>query len=151
MIDQQLDLFDARPDMGPMAALHITKVAVGCTSPAELERRQAGRIAGGELFITTRYRPTRHAELIGGSIYWIIKHRLVRRQTILGFEQSADCRWNIRLDPRLVPVRTRPKRAHQGWRYLHDADRPADFDGDEDGLAALPPKMLNDLARLALI
>ena len=137
--------------MGAMARLHITKVAVGCASPAELEARQADRIADGTLFITTRYRPTRHAELVGGSIYWIVKHRLVRRQTILGFEKAGDGRWEIRLDARLVPVRTRPKRAHQGWRYLKDEDRPADFDGDEDGLAALPPKMLNDLARLGLI
>ena len=134
-----------------MAALNISKVAVGCASVDVLRRRQADRAEDGKVSITTRYRPTRHAELIGGSIYWIIKHRLVVRQRILGFRESCDGRWHIDLDARIVPVRTRPKRAHQGWRYLADENAPGDFDGDEDALAEMPPKMLNELARLALI
>ncbi|WP_298018789.1 DUF1489 domain-containing protein [uncultured Parasphingopyxis sp.] len=137
--------------MSAMSALNITKVAVGCASLADLERRQKGREEGGTLFITTRYRPKRYEELVGGSIYWIIKHRLVVRQRIIAFEEAADGRWNIRLDAKLIPVRARPKRAHQGWRYLKASDAPKDFEGDEDGLAALPSNMLNDLARLALI
>ena len=135
-----------------MAALNITKVAVGCASLDILRERIAARANNHVAEVTTRYRPTRHAELIGGSLYWIIKHRLVARQTILSFEEMEDAkRWIIRLDAQLVPVRARPKRAHQGWRYLDGANAPADFDGDDSDLAELPPAMLNDLATLALI
>ena len=73
------------------------------------------------------------------------------RQRIVGFAESDDGRWNIRLDPKLIPVRTRPKRAHQGWRYLKGKDAPKDFDGDEDQIAEMPPQMLNDLAKLGLV
>jgi len=100
----------------------------------------------------TRYRPKRSEELVGGSIYWIIKHRISVRQTILGFADSeADRRTIIRLDPELVTVRARPKRAHQGWRYLTGADAPPDLDGDDDGIMLLPPTLAQRLAMLALI
>ena len=107
-----------------MPSLHISKVAVGLN---------------------------RADELIGGSIFWIIKHRLAARQTILGFAEGEDRRTIIRLAPELVPVRALPKRAHQGWRYLAADDAPPDFDGDDEGLAALPPNLAIKLAALALI
>jgi len=135
-----------------MGTLNITKVAFGCTSVDYLRERIAARAVDGVHEIPTRYRPTRHAELIGGSLFWIIKHRLVARQTILGFvEMETEKRWIVRLDARLVPVRARAKRAHQGWRYLEAANAPADFDGGDTDLAELPPAMLNELAALALI
>ncbi len=138
--------------MGAMSALHMSKVAVGCASFEALRRRQAARLAGGVVPIVTRFRPKRADELIGGSIFWIVKHRLAARQTILGFaEREADRRTVISLDPNLVPVRARPKRAHQGWRYLAAADAPLDFDGEDEGLAQLPPDLAVKLAALALI
>jgi hypothetical protein len=130
--------------------LHITKVAVGCTTAEALHARMAGRAEGGMVRIVTRYRPTRHGELIGGSIFWIIKHRLVARQEILGFAESEDGRCLIELDARLVPVRPHPRRAHQGWRYFSEADAPADFGGGA-GLAEMPPKLVQELAALALV
>lgn len=133
------------------ATLHMTKVAAGCGTVEMLRRRQAGRISDGKVSIVTRYRPKRHEELVGGSLYWIIKHRLIVRQEILGFGDSDDGRCRIDLDARIVPVRTRSKRAHQGWRYLKAEDAPVDFDGGADVLAEMPPGMLNELARLALI
>lgn len=135
-----------------MPRLHISKVAVGCASVQALQARQDARRQGGYVPLVTRFRPTRADELVGGSIYWIIKHRIVARQTILGFaENESDRRTIIRLDPDLVAVRAWPKRAHQGWRYLRPADAPADLDGDDDGLAALPPELASRLAGLALI
>ena len=135
-----------------MARLHISKVAVGCASVEALKRRQLARLAGGFVPITTRFRPKRADELVGGSIYWIVKHRLTVRQAILGFgENEADRRTIIRLDPELVAVRALPKRAHQGWRYLAATDAPPDLDGAGDGLAALPPPLAEKLALLALI
>jgi hypothetical protein len=101
--------------------------------------------------IQTRFRPKRADELIGGSIFWIIKHRIAARQTILGFAESAERRTIIELDARLVPVRAWPKRAHQGWRYLPAADAPGDFDGGDDTLGELPPALLSTLSALALI
>jgi hypothetical protein len=135
-----------------MSSLNISKVAVACASFEALRRRQESRLANGVVPIVTRFRPKRADELIGGSIYWIIKHRISARQTILGFvESEEDRRTIIRLDPKLVPVKARPKRAHQGWRYLDPADAPQDFDGDDEGLAALPAMLAVKLAALALI
>jgi hypothetical protein len=134
-----------------MAELHITKVAVGCGDADALDARLAGRAVGGETFITTRYRPTRHTELVGGSLYWIIKHQLVARSLIRGFGEDERGHCLIRLDAALVPVRLRPKRAHQGWRYLAAADAPLDLGGETDDLAALPPSLAGALAALALV
>ena len=134
-----------------MHPLHITKVAVGCGDVEVLRVRSEGRTAGGEAPIQTRYRPTRHAELVGGSLYWIIKHRLTVRQRILGFVETDDGRWLIRLDPELIPVRTKARRAHQGWRYLTGDDAPEDLNGEEDALAAMPARLVGRLAALALI
>jgi len=134
-----------------MHPLNITKVAVGCEDVAALAIRTEGRTVDGEAPVQTRYRPTRHGELIGGSLFWIIKHRLTVRQRILGFDETAEGRCLIRLDPELVPVRAQPKRAHQGWRYLTAADAPADLNGEADDLATMPPGLVRALAELALL
>lgn len=132
--------------------LHMSKVAVGCASLGTLQLRNDGRSHDGVAAITTRFMPKRAEELVGGSMFWIIKHRITARQTILGFDSDTAARKTIiRLDARLVPVRAIPKRAHQGWRYLVEDDAPRDFDGDEDGLALLPPALLGKLVSLALI
>lgn len=134
-----------------MSSLNISKVAVGCASFDTLKRRQEKRLTNGVVPIVTRFRPKRADELIGGSIYWIIKHRIAARQAIIGFADGEDRRTVIRLDPRLVAVKALPKRAHQGWRYLEAADAPLDFDGDGEGLAELPPELVIRLSALALI
>jgi hypothetical protein len=135
-----------------MHPLNLTKVAVGCADADALLARLAGREADGETFITTRYRPTRHGELIGGSLYWIVKHQLVARSPILGFAEDERGHCLIRLRPGLLLVRTRPKRAHQGWRYLAGPDAPLDLgEGEADELAALPPQLARALAALALV
>jgi len=135
-----------------MAPLHISKVAVGCGSVEALRRRQQARLSGGIVPVTTRFRPRRADELVGGSIFWIVKHRIAVRQTILGFgESEAERRTIIRLDPELVTVRAQPRRAHQGWRYLAAADAPPDLEDGGDGLAELPPPLAERLALLALI
>jgi hypothetical protein len=135
-----------------MSALNISKVAVGCASFDALKKRQQARLSGGCVPIVTRFRPKRAEELVGGSIYWIVKHRIAARQTILGFaEREEDRRTIIRLDPSLVVVKAQPKRAHQGWRYLEAADTPPDFEGESDGTAELPAKLAIKLSALFLI
>jgi len=132
--------------------LNISKVAVGCASLDALQARQRLRLSEGVVPIVTRFRPKRADELIGGSIYWIVKHRIAARQVIIGFaDREEDRRIIIRLDPLLVPVRALPRRAHQGWRYLDPADAPLDLDGDDTGLAELPPQLTARLVALALI
>ena len=103
--------------------------------------------------IVTRFRPKRADELIGGSIYWIVKHRIAARQTILGFaDREEDRRTIIRLDPKLVPVRALPRSAPtRAGAISTPADAPLDLDGDDTGLAELPPELTARLAALALI
>ena len=69
-----------------MPNLHLTKVAFSCASLETLQRRMVARALDGEIRIVTRFRPKRADELIGGSLHWIVKHRLIARQQILGFE-----------------------------------------------------------------
>jgi hypothetical protein len=132
--------------------LHMSKVAVSCASVETLKRRVEARIEDGAVPIVTRYMPKRADELVGGSLYWIVKQRIAARQTILGFEvRASDRKTIIRLDPELVPVRALARRGHQGWRYLAAGDAPPDLAGGEDGVAALPPDLVGKLATLALI
>lgn len=134
-----------------MANLHLSKVAVGCASLDALAERQRARLTDGVVPLVTRFMPKRAEELVGGSLYWIVKHRLIARNTILGFAIREDGRTIVRLDPALVRVRGIPKRAHQGWRYLAATDAPPDLEGEPDGLDALPPALLGRLADLALV
>jgi len=136
-----------------MPRLHMSKVAFNCAQLETLRRRQESRIRDGVVPIVTRFMPKRADELVGGSIYWIIKHRIAARQTIIGFEvRASDRRTIIKLDPELVTVRVLAKRAHQGWRYLAEEDAPPDLgDGEADDLEALPPDLAGKLAVLALI
>jgi len=95
-------------------------------------------------------RPKRAAELIGGSLYWIVKHRLIACQQILRFEDREDGRIDIVCSAELVTVSPTPRRAHQGWRYLEGAEAPR-TDDDGSGLGALPPQLYGRLAALALV
>ena len=129
----------------------MSKVAVACDSLDALAARQRTRLTDGVVPLVTRFMPKRAGELVGGSLYWIVKHRLIARQTIIGFATAEDGRAIVRLDPLLIRTRAAPKRAHQGWRYLAAADAPADLDGEPDGLDLLPPALLGKLTGLALV
>jgi len=101
--------------------------------------------------VPTRMRPKRSDELIGGSLHWIVKHRMIGRQQILRFEERKDGRIDIVLAATLELIAPSPKRAHQGWRYLDDADAPRAGDEDPSGVTELPPQLYGRLATLALI
>lgn len=134
-----------------MPPLHLTKVAVGCASLEALQNRIARRVtADGVVRVPTRMRPKRMEELVGGSLHWIVKHRMIARQQILRFEDRSDGRIDIVCSTELVVIPPRPKRAHQGWRYLEDDDAPRGED-DGSGLADLPPRLYGKLAALALV
>ena len=131
-------------------SLHLSKVAVGCASLEALENRIARRVSGGVVRVPTRMRPKRMAELVGGSLHWIVKHRIIARQEILRFDDRSDGRIDIVCSTELVPVPPKPKRAHQGWRYLEDSDAPGAED-DGSGMSELPPRLYGKLAALALV
>ena len=133
-----------------MPKLHLTKVAFACRDVDSLKQRIANRAVGGEIRVATRMRPKRAAELVGGNLYWIVKHRLVAGIEILRFEDRADGRIDIACAAELIAVSPVPRRAHQGWRYLEDADAPGTED-DGTGLGALPPRLYGRLASLALV
>ena len=133
-----------------MAQLHMTRVAMGCADYADLEAIMAAHAEAGERRLTTRNRPRRADELIGGSIYFIIRHTIVARAEILRFDDRDDGRTDIVCSTRLERVHPQPRRAHQGWRYLTDADAPKAVD-DASGLGELPPELYRELAELSLI
>jgi hypothetical protein len=130
--------------------LHLTKVAVGCASLEALQNRIARRVSGDVVRVPTRMRPKRAEELVGGSLHWIVKHRIVARQEILRLDDRSDGRIDIVCSAELVLVPPRPKRAHQGWRYLEEKDAPTGED-DGTGLGSLPPRLYGKLAALALV
>jgi hypothetical protein len=129
--------------------LHLTKVAYQAQSLEEMHGwfAQRGEIAR----LTTRYLPKRHAELVGGSLYWIFKHQLVARSPILGFEDAEAGRTHIVISTRLIDVLPLRRRAHQGWRYLVDADAPRDLLVGENPGEIMPGRLAGELARLGLV
>lgn len=128
----------------------MTRVAVGCSDYAALEARIASYAADGEIRFPTRFRPKRADELTGGKLHFIVKHTLVARVEILRFEDRNDGRVDIVCVAELQRVHPQPKRAHQGWRYLADADAPKGID-DTSGVGELPPELYRELAELSLI
>lgn len=135
--------------------LHLTKVAYGATSLEDM--REWFKTRGDEAFLTTRYLPKRHEEIVPGdgsehgSLYWIYKHQLVMRSPILRFEEAEGGKTHIVISPKLIEVHPRPKRAHQGWRYLSEEDAPRDLADGEEADEAMPAKLAGELARLGLV
>jgi hypothetical protein len=139
-----------RRNFDHVPTVHLTKVAFACRDFDALKERVARRAAGGEIRIATRMRPKRADELVGGNLYWIVKHRLVAGAEILRFEDREDSRIDIVCSAELKAVSPMPRRAHQGWRYLEEADAPSAED-DGSGLGALPSRLYGRLAALALV
>jgi len=129
--------------------LNMTKVAYGAQSLEEVHGwfKTRGEVAK----LTTRYLPKRHEEMIGGSLFWILKHQLVARSEILGFEEAEGGKTHILISTRLIDVHPKPKRAHQGWRYLEEADAPKDLGEGETSGDVLPNNIASELSRLGLM
>ena len=134
--------------MGKVPNLHLTKVAVGCASIEALKNRIARRVAKGEVRVPTRMRPKRMEELVGGSLHWIVKHRIVARQQILRIDERGDGRIDIVCSDQLVMLPPVPKRAHQGWRYFEEE---ISEEADPSGVGDLPPRLYGKLAKLNLV
>jgi hypothetical protein len=95
-------------------------------------------------------RPRRADERPGGSLYRIVRHRIVGGTEILRIEDRDDGRIDIVCSAEIVAVSPMHRRAHQGWRYLENIDAPTAGD-DGTGLTELPPRLYGRLAALALV
>ena len=144
--------------------VHLLKLAVGVESIDHLRERQKERIAdhkaaggGPVLRVLTRNTPRRAEELIaeGGSIFWVIKGRVLVRQEIISVEPATEHdgapRCAIHMDPDLIRVRSRRFRPFQGWRYLEDANAPSDLLSGVRVEAEPPEEMGEELRNLGLI
>ena len=129
--------------------LHMTKIAFGSESPQSLRAWLEAQADAGEARLTTRYLPKKAADMAGGSLYWILGGVMVGRSPLLGFAEKPDGKIWIRLQPTLITVEARARRAHQGWRYLEEKDAPPDMAGG--GGDELPPTLASELARLGLL
>ncbi len=139
--------------------LHLVKLAVGVRDLPQLRAFQAERSAREPpLRHRTRNTPRRGAEILaGGSMYWVIGGVLGVRQRIIDirddhWDDGAPCA-GLLLDAELIPVRGRLMKPFQGWRYLPDADAPADLAaaGSVVGEAELPEALRRELATLCLL
>lgn len=142
-------------------ALHLIKLCVGCDSIADLEdwiaeKRRMTRGSDRAHVHVTRMMPKRSADLLdGGSLYWVIKGQLSCRQPLLDVGAFTDGegigRCRLALGPSLVPVRPRPCRPFQGWRYLVPEDAPPDLGREADEVAMMPEPLRRELASLGLL
>ncbi len=144
-----------------MVALNLLKLAVGIDGVDHLRAVQAARLERlGRLIHVTRFRPRRAEEILaGGSMYWVIRHRIRVRQRILGLDRhetkaAGKPKCAIVLDPELIATDPVHRRPHQGWRYLEGSAAPRDLgpvgtvEIPED---AFPPDMAAELRALGLL
>ncbi len=110
--------------------------------------------------VRTRYKPKRADEILktGGSIYRVIKNRIVCYQKIIGFDSYEDpvkgSQSLILTDTEIVQTQSMPYRPFQGWRYFDEAKAPKDREvyvlGQENDDAP-PPEMEEELKNLGLL
>ena len=103
--------------------LHLTKVAFGCRTIDAVVKRVAARTHAGEMRVVTRMRPKRMEELIGGSLHWIVKHRLIARQRILRFDDRRDGRIDIVCSAELEAIVPVPKTRSRDNGLWHQPSR----------------------------
>jgi hypothetical protein len=102
----------------------------------------------------TRLMPRRKAEILdGGSIYWIIKGRIVARQKIVDLkpvQKGARSHFVITYEPKLTLVAQRRAQRIAGWRYLAAKDAPPDMAADK-AAKGLPEDLKVELSELGLL
>ena len=140
--------------------LHLIKLAVGVDDLAHMKKVQAARRKqrrqkpGSPHWVFTRNTPRRAEELVGGSLYWVVRGVIRCRQELVGFDEDFDkeearkyCK--IKLKRTLIPTAPQACRAFQGWRYLKPEDAPPDRSKGDTG--DMPPEMAAELRKLGLL
>jgi hypothetical protein len=142
--------------------INIVKLCVGCSSIADLEEwieetrllfKRLGRPY--EQTHTTRMMPKRIGEgETQASLYWVIKSQIQCRQRLLEIRPFVDAdgigRCHLVLEPVVHPVRPRPMKPFQGWRYLNATDAPPDM-AALGANADMPEDLRRELAGLGLL
>ena len=143
--------------------LHLIKLCVGCDSVQDLKdwikeqyakKKKSGE--PGKRFHRTRMVPKRVDELLdGGSLFWVIRGEIACRQRLLAVRPYVDKggvgQCHLVLAPKVVPVKPRPFRAFQGWRYLEGKDAPPDLDRAAPGAKQMPEALRRELRELGLL
>lgn len=140
-----------------MGIVNIVKLCVGAESIEDLVRWQeqnAPRWPEGQAAHVTRMWPKREAEVLEGSLYWVIKGVILCRQKLIGLEkvEGADgiSRCALMLDREIIRTEAMPRRPFQGWRYLDPADAPKDLAQGREREEQLPPALERALAEIGL-
>lgn len=137
--------------------VHILKLCVGADSVEDLldwQRTHPSPFPTGERRHVTRMWPKREAEVLGGSLYWVIKgvilcrQKIVRLDEVVGADGIARC--GIVMDPEVVRTEAAARRPFQGWRYLDAKDAPPDLPIGRAGDDRLPEEMALALAEIGL-
>lgn len=119
-----------------MSDIHIIKLAVGIEDLEHFKNIQERETFDyhGQAAVPcwTRHMPKRGDEILKkeGSIYRVIKNRIMCRHRILGFEiiegtpKGRMCM--IVQDAQMIETIHMPRRSFQGWRYLKGTEAPDD-------------------------
>ena len=146
--------------------VNIIKLIVGCADMEEYAQWQdrqeipyEGAESGRAVPCLTRFMPKRGEEVLktGGSLYRVLKSRVVCRQKICGFEMVKTAHKGtmcaIMLEPEIITTVNTPQRPFQGWRYFDVVKAPEDRgvyilgeDHDEP-----PEEMADELRKAGLL
>jgi len=109
--------------------------------------------------VRTRFQPKQADDILktNGSIYRVIKNKIVCRQKIIGFEkmetEDNGTHCLIMTDTDIVQTYSTPKRPFQGWRYLKQEQAPKDrglyLGGGER--EEIPPELEAELSESGLL
>ena len=137
--------------------MNLLKLCVGADSVEDLldwQRSQRHHWPEGRAIHVTRMWPKREAEVLEGSLYWVIKGVILCRQRILDLQEvnlgDGIPRCALVLDQEVIRTEAAPRRPFQGWRYLSPAESPRDLPKGRTKDDPLPPALAQALAEIGL-
>ena len=140
-----------------MGQLNIIKLCVGAESVEDLAQWQvqmAPHWKPGTAEHITRMWPKREADVLEGSLYWVIKGVILARQKILDLDRrdGADGiqRCALILETKIHRTEPAARRPFQGWRYLSPDEAPRDLARARPREEALPPGLAEAMAEFGL-
>ncbi|MFA9231611.1 MAG: DUF1489 family protein [Microgenomates group bacterium] len=140
-----------------MTHLNIIKLCVGAESVEDLlawHEAHKHIWRNGTTEHVTRMTPKREAEVLEGSLYWVIKGVILARQKIIDLEPRTGAdginRCALVLDAHVYRTEAALRRPFQGWRYLDPAETPRDLPKQRAKDDMLPPELARALAEIGL-
>jgi hypothetical protein len=137
--------------------INLLKLCVGAESVEDLvdwQRSQRPHWPKGQAIHVTRMWPRREAEVLEGSLYWVIKGVILCRQRITDLQEvnlgDGIPRCALILDQEVIRTEAAPRRPFQGWRYLDPKDSPRDLPKGRATDDPLPPGLAQALAEIGL-